>query len=52
MKKYNNVCITINLQASSEEALQRCSQEKKFKNIKQIYRRTPMLKCDFSKVAK
>ena len=30
-----------------EAALQRCSE-----NIQQIYRRAPILKCDFNKVAK
>ena len=35
-----------------EAALQRCPWEKLIKNMEQIYRRTPMPKCDFIKVAK
>ena len=36
----------------SEAALQRCFYENVFKNMQQIYRRTPMPKCDFNKVPK
>ena len=36
-----------------EAVIQRCSYEKVFwKNMRQIYRRTPILKYDFNKVAK
>ena len=36
----------------SEAAIWRCSKEKVFWNMQQIYSRTPMQKCDFNKVAK
>ena len=37
----------------SEAATQRCVLRKKCsENVQQIYRRTPMPKCDFNKVAK
>ena len=35
-----------------EAAVQGCSQESCSENLQQIYRRTPMPKCDFNKVAK
>ena len=35
----------------TEAALHRCFQEKGFENMQQLYRRTPMPKCDFNKVA-
>ena len=34
-----------------ETALHRCSYKRCFENMQQIYRRTPMPKCDFNKVA-
>ena len=34
-----------------EAAIKRCSQEKVSKNMQQIYRITPMPKCDFNKFA-
>ena len=36
----------------AEAAIQRCSSEKCSRNMQQIYRRTPMPKCDFNKIAK
>ena len=36
----------------SEAVLQRCSQERCFENMQQIYSRTPMPKCDFKKIVK
>ena len=39
--------------AMSEASLHRCSSLKRCsENVQQIYRRTPMLKCDFNKIAK
>ena len=35
-----------------EVSYQRCSQKRFSENMQQIYRRTPMLKCDFNKVTK
>ena len=35
----------------SEAATLRCSQEKCFENMQQIYKRTPMPRCNFNKVA-
>ena len=37
---------------NTEATLQRCSGKRCFENMQQIYRRTPMPKCDFSKAAK
>ena len=39
--------VTLRKSMTSEAAIQRC-----FENIQQNYRRTPMPKCDFNKVAK
>ena len=39
-------------QTSTEAAVQRCSSERCSENMQQIYRGTPMPKCDFNKVAK
>ena len=36
----------------TEAVLQRCSWEKCSENMQQIYRRIPMLKCDFNKASK
>ena len=36
----------------TEAALQRCSDKKVFQKYTANYRRTPMPKCDFNKVAK
>ena len=40
-----------NRQLKAEAAVQWCSLEKCSENMQQIYKRTPMLKYDFSKVA-
>ena len=37
---------------NAEAALHRCFYEKMFLKMQQIYRRTPMPKCNFNKVAK
>ena len=37
---------------NTETAVQRCSEEKCSENMQKIYRKTPMPKCDFNKVAK
>ena len=39
------------LQYYLEVALQRCSKKRCSENMQEIYRRTPMRKCDFNKVA-
>ena len=36
---------------AQEEAVQRCSWERCFEKMQQIYMRTPIPKCDFNKVA-
>ena len=57
---FQNVSFTIFIQASKaknekiscvEASLQRCSYKKYSENMQQIYRRTPMPKCNFNKVA-
>ena len=47
VNEYVNVCVYIQKKPPRGILRKRCSE-----NIQQIYRRTPMLKCDFNKVAK
>ena len=47
--KYINICLKLSL----EVAVQRCSfSKKRSENIQQMYKRTPIPKYDFNKVAK
>ena len=41
----------LELTQHTEAAAQRCSKERCSKNLQQIYRRTPMPKCNFNKIA-
>ena len=42
----------LKMKRNTEAALQRCSIRRCSESMQQIYRRTPMPKCDFNKVAK